>query len=466
MTTLVDELIRTIRAQIERGQLPHGSKLPSIRQAAKLHQVSTFTVAEAYSRLNTQGCIQSEAGRGFFVSQAKTTPLHIRTPRQPLNPEWLLQGIYQSDDAMLQAGCGWLPDDWYDPELASAALRKLARSPLQLNQYGQPQGLLPLRQLLSQRWAAHHLPLDDQQVLLTQGASQALDIITATYCQAGDTVFIDSPGYTNLLTRLRSKQLNIVGVPWREDGPDVVQLAQLLQQYQPKLMFTNPVLQNPTGASYSLATAHQVLQLLKQADCLLVESQVSFWLAHNPPPPLSALDNIQNSILIGSFTKHLSPALRVGYVFATEGRIQALMQQKMLAGLTTSVISEHLALLMWQDLRSHKQLSSWRSRLSQAQHQIQQLLESLGWEVFAHASSGLFVFAKHPLIDDAYQFAQDHYQDNLTFAPGMLFAIDQWQSHPWFRFNVAFCQEHAFAQWLEQATKDLNQQVSCKLPSA
>ena len=288
--------------------------------------------------------------------------------------------------------------------------------------------------------------------MLTQGASQALDIITATYCQAGDTVFIDNPGYTNLLTRLRSKQLHIVGVPWNEDGPDVVQLAQLLQQYRPKLMFTNPVLQNPTSASYSLATAHQVLHLLRQASCLLVENQVSYWLAHNPPPPLSALDSIQHSLLIGSFTKHLSPVLRVGYVLGTDERIAALMQQKMLSGMTTSAINEHLALLMWQDSRSDKQLALWRSRLAGAQQHLQKVLRQLGWQTFGRPQAGMYLYAKHPAIADAYHFAQAHHDDNITLAPGLLFAIDQAQANPWLRFNVAYCMRPEFEPWLETVT--------------
>ena len=452
MKTLVEKLMQTITAQIDRGQLPQGSKLPSIRQAAKLYGVSTFTVAEAYSRLCTQNQVESAAGRGYFVAKSRYQQPLETVLRQPLNQDWLLQGIYQSDDEMLQAGCGWLPDDWHDPELASSALRKLARAPLQLNQYGEPKGLLPLRQVLAQRWAHHHLPLSASQVLLTQGASQALDIITATYCQAGDTVFIDNPGYTNLLTRLRSKQLHIVGVPWNEDGPDVVQLAQLLQQYRPKLMFTNPVLQNPTSASYSLATAHQVLHLLRQASCLLVENQVSYWLAHNPPPPLSALDSIQHSLLIGSFTKHLSPVLRVGYVLGTDERIAALMQQKMLSGMTTSAINEHLALLMWQDSRSDKQLSQWRSRLAGAQQHLQKVFTQLAWHTFGRPQSGMYLYAKHPAIADAYHFAQTHHDDNITLAPGLLFAIDQSQANPWLRFNVAYCMRPEFEPWLRMVT--------------
>lgn len=452
MATLVEELMQSLQTQIQCGHYAHGSKLPSIRQAAKLYSVSTFTVAEAYSRLNAQGIIEASPGRGYFVSKSHPTPVMPALLRQPLNQDWLLQGIYQSDANLLQAGCGWLPDDWHDTELASSALRKLAKSPLQLNQYGDPKGLLPLRQLLAQRWGQHHLPVSAHQILLTQGASQALDIVTATYCQAGDTVFIDSPGYTNLLTRLRSKQLNIVGVPWLADGPDVVELGKLLQQHRPKVMFTNPVLQNPTCATYSLSTAHQVLSLLKQANCLLVENQVSYWLAHNPPPPLSALDRVNNSILISSFTKHLSPVLRVGYVLATDERIAVLMQQKMLSGMTTSAINEHLALLMWQDSRSDKQLQQWRARLIKAQHKIQQLFKDLGWNIFGEPQGGLSLYTSHPLIADAYQFAQHHHDDNITLAPGLLFSINQQTPNPWFRFNVAFCMRPEFAQWLEQVT--------------
>ena len=144
--------------------------------------------------------------------------------------------------------------------------------------------------------------------------------------------------------------------------------------------------------------------------------------------------------------------LRVGYVLGTDERIAALMQQKMLSGMTTSAINEHLALLMWQDSRSDKQLSQWRSRLAGAQQHLQKVFTQLGWHTFGRPQSGMYLYAKHPAIADAYHFAQTHHDDNITLAPGLLFAIDQSQANPWLRFNVAYCMRPEFEPWLRMVT--------------
>ncbi len=462
MSTLVAQTIRDITDKIAQDLLLAGSKLPSIRQQARLRGVSTFTVVDAYERLVAQGIIRSEQGKGYFVTQhhSPKTParptqnLPSAAPiRQPFDEDWLLHGIYQHNHTMLLAGCGWLPENWYDQSLMQGALRQLARAPSQLSEYGHPLGFEPLRELISRQLEHHHLRYQPQQILLTQGASQALDLVTSTFTQAGDTVLVDAPGYSNLITNLKFKRLNVVGVPWGPNGPDIAALQSLLTQHKPKLFFTNPVLHNPTGASYDAATTYHVVALAQQHGFMVVENQVSLSLAFNPPSCLSALDNQHNTLFISSYAKALAPSLRVGYVAGSSEHIWHMMQQKMMSGLTTSSINEQLTWHMLQHPKSQKGLQNIRQKLAAAQQNVQALLQSLGWQCFTQPTSGLFVYARHALIDDAYAFAQDQHHEAISLAPGALFECHASNlPQPWFRFNVAYSDAPEFSQWLHQVT--------------
>jgi DNA-binding transcriptional MocR family regulator len=453
MSTLVAKIINNIQESIQSKQLMAGEKLPSIRAQAKLWGVSTFTVGEAYDRLMLQGKIYSIQGKGYFVlPQANDTQAHtgqIPAPRpQALDETWLLNGIFQQNTPMLLAGCGWLPEHYYDTQLLQSALRQLAKTPQHFTEYGHPLGYAPLRVHLAHVLKQWHIQLNHDDILLTQGASQALNLVIQAYLQTGDTVLVDLPAYSNLISNLQAKGVNIIGVPWLATGPDLDALAAILQQHQPKIFFTNPTLHNPTGASYNAATTYQIASLAKKHQFLLVENQVSIGLAFHQPNPLSALDSFENTLFIGSFTKSLAPSLRVGFIAGQSRRILQLTHQKMLASLTSSSLNEQLSWHMLQDPKSQRQINGIKQKLSIAQAKVQTALLQQSWVLFATPQSGLFVYARHPNIGDAFEFANQQLQQGISLAPGMLFQLANQQKQAWFRFNVAFCDCPAFYNWL------------------
>ncbi len=453
MSTLVAKIIKSIENDIQTQKLSAGDRLPSIRKQAQQLGVSAFTVVEAYDRLVLSGMIYSLQGRGYFVlpQQQEHSDNNLATfnTHQSLDETWLLNGIFQQNQPMLLAGCGWLPETYYDPQLIQMALRQLAKTPQHFTEYGHPLGYEPLRKLLAQLLKQWYLQVNSNQILLTQGASQALNLIIQTYIQAGDTVLIDLPAYSNLISNLQAKNVNIIGVPWLTTGPDINALNNILSQHRPKAFFTNPLLHNPTGASYDAATTYQVLSLAKQHHFLVVENQVSIGLASQHPTPLSALDNVENTLFISSFTKSLAPSLRVGFITGDAFRIKQLTNQKMLTALTSSSINEQLAWHMLRDPKNLKQLNHVKHKLSSAQAKVQTALLENNWQVFSKAQSGLFIYAHHPNITNSFEFAQEQLLKGVSLAPGALFQIDD--SHPqhWFRFNAAFCDSPDFYNWLK-----------------
>lgn len=447
--TKVEQIVRGIQLAIREQRLAPGSKLPSIRALAADIGASPFTVSEAYDKLVQDGWLAARAGSGFYA-QRKTgsSPAARRQLGDlPLDSDWLLSGIYRGEQQGVLAGCGWLPASWYDVDAQARALRKIAREQATEMTYGHPQGLPALRDHLAHKLSQQGLACSADDILLTQGATHALDIVCHTLRIDQSPVLVDNPGYCNLLSALRFRGCTLLGVDWTPTGPDLQQLEQLLQQYRPKVFFTNPWLHNPTGASYAPHIAHGVLRLAQQYGVLIVEDNVSADLMDKPGLSLAALDGLQQVIHIGSFSKALSPALRVGYLLASEKWLAALTRAKMLASLTSSAHTERLALELASDSKYKRQNARLVERIAQSTERAVAAFEQAGWQVFQPASRSMFVWAKPPAARQP-DLEQARSQQ-IYLAPGGLFSSDGGES-PYFRFNATYLDHAAFWKWLAQ----------------
>jgi DNA-binding transcriptional MocR family regulator len=449
--TRVEQIVRAITQAITSGSMPPGSRLPSIRSQAKSMGVSPFTVAEAYDRLAANGLVASRRGAGVFVLVREQ-----RQPRQtpaladlPVDEHWLLRNIYRQPAQRIPAGCGWLPTDWYDEASQWRAIRAIGRDASLAAEYGDPLGFAPLRQHLVRALNERDIPAESGGVVLTQGASSALSIAAAAIARPGDTLLVDDPGYCNLLSSLSYQGFNIVGVPWNEQGPDTCALGELLTTCRPRAYFTNPWLQNPTGASYSTHTAHEVLKLAERHDFLLVEDNVSGDLCPRPLPTLAALDGLERVIHIGSFSKSLSPGLRVGFFTARQELVDLMVRVKMMYGMTTPEINERITLEMLRDGRQRRQLDRLRNRLAAAQFSCAEQFARIGWTLFTRPENGLFLLARPPHGQNSVELASRALQAGILLAPGSLFSPRR-EASSWLRFNVAYCDCAALWTFLAQ----------------
>ena len=441
--TLVENIVNSAISAIQCGQWRKGAKIPSIRRLAGELAVSPFTVVEAYDRLVALGYLVARPGSGFYVEGRRESrpPDLPAAPRVwPVDEYWLLRKIYQQDANTLFAGCGWLPSHWYDAEAQQKALRQLARDAIAAPGYGDPKGYLPLREQLAERLAERGITARADDIVLTQGASRALDMAACALLQPGDTVLVDDPGYCNLLSCLAFREFKLVPVPWTEHGPDLDQLRALLRQHRPRAFFTNPWLQNPTGASYAPSVAHQVLRLAEEHDFLIVEDNVSGDFLAGRQQTLAALDGLKRVLYIDSFSKSLSPGLRVGYLCGPAELLERIVHYKMMSGLTSPELNERLALELISEGRYRRQLERLRARLAEAQAQCQQLFIEHGWQLFARPSNGLFILARPPSELDATLLAEQAQLRQILLAPGHLFRAHGMRSD-WLRFNVAFSQD-------------------------
>ena len=242
-------LVAELREQIGTGLLPAGAALPSVRALARARGVSAFTAAEVYNVLVATGLIEARRGRGYFVAGRAAVPSAPRREAASVDALWERRLEARTQPILVDAGGGWLPAGWQYGEGIRAALRALAREPLPAHGYGSPFGLEALRHHFATQLRARGIGIADDCLVLTQGASQALDLIVRTLLEPGELVAVEDPGYPPTLELLRARGVRLVAVPRLASGPDVDALERIARRRGVRAFFTNTTLHNPTGTS-------------------------------------------------------------------------------------------------------------------------------------------------------------------------------------------------------------------------
>ncbi|PYB75575.1 PLP-dependent aminotransferase family protein [Rhizobium wuzhouense] len=447
-------VIAAIRARIATRSLGPGAKLPSIRKGADLFDVSPSTMVEAYERLAADCVIQARPGSGFYVLSSPA-PLVLADlgPRldRAVDPFWVTRQSLEAPAESLKPGCGWMPPDWMPEQDLRRALRSLARTgATSLTDYGTPLGLLPLRQHLTRRMAETGIEASPSQVLLVESGTQAIDLVCRFLLEPGDCVLVDDPCYFNFLALLRAHRAKIVGIPFTPSGPDLDAFAEAVATHRPRLYVTNSAFHNPTGATLSAATAHRLMKIAEAADLTIVEDDIFCDFEQQPAPRLAALDGLQRVIHVGSFSKTLSAATRIGYIAARPDWIDGLTDLKIASSFAGPALAAELVLSVLKDGSYRRHLQAMRSRLAAAMGETRRRLARLGIAPFIEPRGGLFLWCSLPEGHDATDVARLALADGVVLAPGNVFSVSQ-NAPSMMRFNAAQCADPRVFTVLERA---------------
>jgi DNA-binding transcriptional MocR family regulator len=443
--SLVEQLVRSIASRIEDKLLRNGARMPSIRQCADEQGVSRFTVVEAYDRLVANGYLESRRGSGFYVRERAsmlmpTSPIAQALPssQQP-DVVWLIRNMFRQFPAQKMPGSGVLPHEWLDGELVANGLRSISRLHQNiLLHYGTQQGFLPLRQQLQLKLAELEIAAAPEQIVLTNGVTQALDLVAREFTQPGDTIFVDDPAWFLMFGTFAMLGTKVVGIPRLHDGPDVVKLAELAALHKPKLYIINSVLHNPTSTSLSAAKAFQVLKTAEQFDFMIVEDDVYCDLhpgsSVQAATRIAALDQLNRVIYLGSFSKILAANLRVGYIATSHQTAIRLSDRKMLSTLTTNEIGERVVHKILSEGHYRKHVDRIRVKLDHVRDGVIERLEQLGMQIEYRTPAGMFVWAETGC--DTIALAEKALEKGIMIAPGSLFSPNQLPSTKT-RINIA-----------------------------
>jgi len=432
-------LFEHLRGRIEAGLIQPGARLPSVRQFATDWGVSRFTAVEAYDRLVAAGWVEARRGSGFYArmpgARAEADPAQGAEPLPNApDPSWLLRAMLRTSEVSRAPGAGLVPPEWLNQEITSRALRTAARNEGAAMLYGHPQGFPELRTALARRLGDLGIDAPPEGILTTVGATQALDLVARELLRPGDTAIVDDPAFFLPFAQFAALGVRVVGVPWREDGPDLAALETLLAAHRPKLYLTTSSLHNPTGSSLAPSKAFRVLKLAEAAGTWIIEDDVWGDFALHPSPRLAALDGLQRVIHVGSFTKALSPGWRVGYLAAPPELMPRLVDRKLLSGVTTPQPTEAAVAAILQDGAYRRHVARLQERVARARVRALKSLSAAGFTPAEPAGEGLFVWTQ--LGCDAHAFGAELYKQGILAAPGHLFSPSA-TSSTWMRVNVA-----------------------------
>lgn len=466
---LAQQLARRYAERIQQRLILPGTRLPSVRECARHHGISPYTVVAAYDQLLAQGLLEARKQRGFFVRDTAVARGTRNGPRsaavpaagsagggpvasKPFDATALIRGMFQAD-ARTAPGLGTLPADWLDLPMLQSAMRKVvaqSEGPDQLAlQYGEPGGDARLRAALAQRLADLGIATEAEQIVSTVGATHALDLITRTLLQPGDAVLVDDPGWAIEYARLTQAGMKLLPVPRCHnggDGPDLAIMQRLIEQHRPRMYVTVSVLHNPTGHTLSLAQAHQILKLAERGDFLIVEDDTYAFLAPNHAPRLSALDGLRRTIYVSGFSKILTPAWRVGYLAASAERVHKLTDVKLLSTLTTSPLLERAVALCLEQGQLRRHAERVMTRLDAARQRATRLALDAGCR-FITPPQGLFGWIDVEM--DTERLAQRLLDEGWLTAPGVLFSASR-EAGTLMRINFATAQDARFWARLRQ----------------
>src|SRR5438552_7737245 len=381
---LVDQVAERITSLVEHGQLPACARLPSIRKLAKLVGASPFTIVDAYDRLVARGIIESRAGRGFFVCtrQLATPLLSIEAMTDPGSDALALARMSLSHSSdIIAAGSGFLPENWLMEAVPGAILNRLSRGRRsQAWMQCPPQGLFELREQIAARLLQHGIAAPAANILTTYGASHAFDLLARILLSPGDAVLVEDPGYFVLFGQLRAHHVRLIPVPRHADGPDLAALEAAARAHRPRAFFMQTLLHNPTGSSADPAHCHRILSLAEQFGFALVEDDVYGDLYAGSAVRLAQIDALRHVIYVGSYTKLIGPALRVGFIAADAALIAQLVQRKVLSVLSGSTLLECYVSEVLDTGRYKRHVEQTRARLARLRRDTRAALVSAGIE--------------------------------------------------------------------------------------
>lgn len=323
---------------------------------------------------------------------------------------------------------GGLPaPELFDAEGIAAAYRAvLAEVPERALQYSTTEGEPALRAALAERMSARGLATDADDVLVTTGSQQALSLLATALIEPGDTVLVESPCYLAALQAFRFAGARVVAVPGDDEGPDPVALEELVVRERPKLLYTVPTFQNPTGRTMSAA---------RRAAVASVAGRCGLWIVEDDPygelrfegervPWIAAHEEARDrTVLLGSFSKVMAPGLRLGWLRAPGELRRACAVAKQAADLHTPTVNQLAAAryLADRDLDAHVRRVA-RVYGERRDAMLAGLADALPeGSVWTRPEGGMFLWARLPSSYDTTALLPQVVARDVAYVPGAPF---------------------------------------------
>ncbi len=432
---LYSQLYDRLKQMVEAGILLPDMKLPSVRSMAEILGINQITVVTAFKQLENEGFVYKKPGSGTFVSdivmksaekaESSSSPLHDELYPQE-DPTSISSEMISLDQNTINFASATPTPDLFPVDNFKLALNEvLERDKGNAFSYQDSHGYLPLRESVSGLLKNSDLEFSLDNIQIISGAQQGLDLISKALLRQGDHIITESPTYTGAIALFKSRGARILDVQMDTDGPDLSLLEYNLKQYRPRIIYTIPSFQNPTGRSYSMEKRLAVLELAELYNCYIIEddyvSDLDF--EGRGYKPLKILDKYNRVIFIKSFSKIFMPGLRLGFMIVPSVLTENLLAAKHITDISTSGLIQRAFDLYirkgYWDKHFNFMYKIYKERYEKS---TQALSRCLGSNFsFTEPGGGLNLWLGLPYgfpANTLIKHAADH---NIVFAPGRIF---------------------------------------------
>lgn len=432
-----------IRAAVASGRLPSGKRLPPTRDLARQLGVNRNTVVAAYDLLVEEGLARSQTGRGTFLV-APAVP--ASRPARASNDDAWFTGFSRAVEGPGVAGLlaayrvaiasegisfsGSYPASDLMPVDAfrRAMSRVLRERGPEVLSYGPPAGFVPLREAIAAGMRKQGSPATADDILVTNGSQQAIELVFRTFLDPGDPVVIEEPTYTGALSALASLGARLVSVPVDEQGIRTDLLAMALERHRPRVLYVQPNFQNPTTRVLSLERRRELLDLAARHSCTVVEDEWAGDLRFEGEdlPSLHALDGGRRVVHLSTFSKKLLPGLRVGWATAPAPVLERLLVLKQIEDHGTSLLVQAALHAFLEDGGLEEHLDRVRVAYRERREAMLGALDAYAPEAvtWTRPEGGLFLWVTLPENVDGGDIFGAARERGVLFSRGELFHPD------------------------------------------
>lgn len=328
-------------------------------------------------------------------------------------------------------------------ELEAISAKLYAENPAAFLQYGISEGYAPLRQATLERMRRKYsVGGDNDDIMIVTGGQEAIDLALKTFTNEGDTVICENPSFVGALNDIRSYRQNLVGIPVDDDGMDIDALEKALQtEKNVKLIYTIPTYQNPTGTTMSLERRKRMYELAVKYDVLILEDSPYFELRYDGEqlPCIKSFDTTGHVLFCGSYSKVVSPGLRVGFLILDRELMGKLTVAKQCVDVHTPVYPQMLIerYIREYDFDAHIE-ENCRLYRAQRDRMIAGLEKNLDERVsFTRPNGGLFIWCSLPEGYSGKELCSLASAQKVACVPGNAFDPAEWAGNPGFRLNFS-----------------------------
>ena len=327
-------------------------------------------------------------------------------------------------------------------------------------QYSTTLGLDSLREYIVERYKKiWNMNITIDNVIITTGSQQALDLIGKVFINEGDKVMVESPSYLGLLQAFHLYDANFIQTKLNDDGLDIEELKKTIKNHKPKLAYLIPNFQNPTGLTYTLENRKKVFEVIKNENMILIQDDPYGELRFTDDDriPYIGLNQTEKNIYLGSFSKIVTPGMRLGYVIASKEIIKMLETAKQASDLHSNIFGQYLIsdYLYNNDLDKHIEKIK-KLYKTQANVMVEAMKEYFPKNIkFTIPKGGMFTWVTLEEGKSSVKLFDKAIQKNVAFVPGNPFYVDTTKDVNTLRLNYTNADEKTIEEGIKRLSEAL-----------